>query len=274
MANDRPQQKSTGMSNESVTGTGNDDGNYQQVDESQETRRRNSWFKAESFHMGGVAPSGNATPEFRNGHWEGGPSPSDTPRRKVFHTGGATSSGNRTPGDWNRLGNWGSSSSNMLRQPPGMTSTPGSSHRSVEEKYARSSKKKEKQRLVAEQIEKGTGMALVGSDTYQKSERREDARSFLELLRNRWVGNGKDPESSFSTEAVECARLGSTFLTLAERGEHYASGKCLRSQMMRKRRELDDPMFQGHLSEYQDLYQIYQEEWHRRHENHGLENGE
>ena len=89
MANGRPRPKSAGMSSENLRGENNDDVNYQQWEESQETRRRNSWFETESFHMGGVAPSGNTTPEFRNVHWEGVPPSSDTPRRKGFHTGGS-----------------------------------------------------------------------------------------------------------------------------------------------------------------------------------------
>ena len=33
--------------------------------------RRNSWFKADNFHLGGNAPSGRNTPEYWNGAWEG-----------------------------------------------------------------------------------------------------------------------------------------------------------------------------------------------------------
>ena len=119
--------------------------------------------------------------------------------------------------------------------------------------------------MVEEQIETGPGMSLVGSDTPEKKRSREDDRRLLELLKNRWIENGKNPEATFTAEAVECARLGSTFLAMADHGEHYASKKCLRAQMMRKRKELDDITFQGHLAEYQDLYQSYQDEWRRQH---------
>ena len=33
--------------------------------------RRNSWFKAENYHLGGNAPSGRNTPEYWGGAWEG-----------------------------------------------------------------------------------------------------------------------------------------------------------------------------------------------------------
>ena len=33
--------------------------------------RRNSWFKADNFHLGGNAPSGRNTPEYWNGAWGG-----------------------------------------------------------------------------------------------------------------------------------------------------------------------------------------------------------
>ena len=88
----------------------------------------------------------------------------------------------------------------------------------------------------------GNGVSRNRYGTEEKC--RDDARRLLDLLRKRWA-KMENPEISLSSEAVECARLGSTFLTLAGYGEHYASGKCLRAQLMRRRKELGGPHFRG-----------------------------
>ena len=93
----------------------------------------------------------------------------------------------------------------------------------------------------------------MSSDTEEKRKKREDARRLLDLLRNHWVENGKRPELAFSPGALGCAKLGSKFLDLAENGEHYSSKKCSRTEMIKKRKDLGDPMFMGHLAEYEDL---------------------
>ena len=85
-------------------------------------------------------------------------------------------------------------------------------------------------------------------------------------MRNRWIENGRSPEFCFSEEARGCARSGSTFLKLTDRGERYASTKCLRAQLMRKRKDLGSPMFTGRLEKYGDLYQIYEDAWNHRYE--------
>ena len=192
--------------------------------------RRNSWFRPGEFHTGWNAPSGRTTPEYWDGQWEGGglaPAPS--------------------------------------RHTPMCGTRPLPIVRSAQAKNARNVKKKERQDHIGRQVMGAGEGPVVVSDTAEKRQNRTDAWKLLSILSEKKVENGSNPESAFSTEAANCAKLGSAFLKAAGNGERYATKKYLRAELMKTRKETGNPEYAGHLAEYASYYAAYQQEWQRRH---------
>ena len=157
----------------------------------------NSWFQADPCYTGGTAPSGRNTPEYWDGNWEGTP----TVPKPVEHQRTVRKTTAPSPGNWS-----------------------GPIVRSAAAKHARNQKKKEKQELIGLQAHGEIGdIPVVSSDNAEKKQVRAGAWKLLAILAEKRVENGRTPESAFSDEAAVCAKLGPTFLTLAQDGEHYAA---------------------------------------------------
>lgn len=160
-----------------------------------------------------------------------------------YHAGGAAPSGSNAPEFWN--GEW-----EGRGRPDG--SIPKNAQRSAAAKHARNEKKKEKQELIEAKAKgNATGQKLPNSDTADKRRLRSGAADLHNIVKNKRVEYGPDPERAFPSDVVECARLGSRFLELASTGEHYATKKALRAELMRERKARGEPGYQGYLAEYQ-----------------------
>ena len=165
----------------------------QQGDVELYTSRGNSWFQSGDCHLGGQAPSGRNTPGYWDGNWDGA--------------------------QW------------TVQEPIYKRDAP----RSALAKHARSEKKKkDRQNIISAKATGATwGPNAPSSDTAEKKKLRDDAWELINILRSRKLQYGQGPEKAFSTGATECARLGTLFLELSSAGEHYASEKHLRAEMMK-----------------------------------------
>ena len=133
-------------------------------------------------------------PETRSNSWFRAPN---------FHAGGDVPAGRTTPEFWD--GQWeGIPTPMMVPESP--------IPRSAMSKHARGEKKKNRQAQISAKAE---GCAwnepTLGNDTMEKKKLRANADEILDILRNRKVEYGFEPERAFSTEVVDCAKLGSRF---------------------------------------------------------------
>ena len=74
--------------------------------------------------------------------------------------------------------------------------------------------KKEKQELIEAKAKGASGVA-PNTDTVEKRKTRSGAYDLLNILRNKRVEYGQDPERAFPEEVVACARLGTKFFGIS-----------------------------------------------------------
>ena len=128
-------------------------------------------------------------------------------------------------------------------------------------------RKKERREKIGAQSKGEIGdITMTKTDTAEKKQYRTDSWKLLELLAEKRIENGRTPESAFSPEAAECAKLGPTFLNLESEGDHYAKKKYLLSDLTNTRKETGNREYAGHLAVYREHYDAYQQEWNRRYQ--------